>query len=161
MDSTFDAKFDDSGFIEGCENPSQPTYWVSAFLYISWALTYAIPPLLTSNRTLTWGDVMTLDMGRIEGLQFALFSMLSIEALVVYALTDKEGTELSGFLSGLINAMILNFNILFFIVINEYVFKPIICKRSTTSEEESSDSPVTNPSSDAFSYRDHSNSVGL
>eukprot|EP00519_Triparma_laevis_P013771 CAMPEP_0182496570 /NCGR_PEP_ID=MMETSP1321-20130603/5194_1 /TAXON_ID=91990 /ORGANISM="Bolidomonas sp., Strain RCC1657" /LENGTH=159 /DNA_ID=CAMNT_0024700219 /DNA_START=289 /DNA_END=768 /DNA_ORIENTATION=- len=133
MDSTPDAKIDGQGFIERCGNPSHPTWWVSAFLGGSWTLTYVIPPLLPSDRTLTWSDVMNLDMGRIEGLQFTLFSTLSIEALVVYALSDEEGTKLGYFLQGLINAMLLNAALLSLIVAYEYVIKPAIFRPLTRS----------------------------
>ncbi|GMH87010.1 hypothetical protein TrST_g1503 [Triparma strigata] len=161
MDSSPDAKIDDLGYIERCGNPSYPTYWVSSFLAVSWILAYIIPPMMPSHRTLTWGDVMKLDMGRIEGLQFTLFCTLSIEALVMYAVTNEEGTELGDFLQGLMNVMSLNFVILGLFVVYEYIIKPAICRRSTTSEEESSEDPVTNPNSDAFSFGDHSNSIGL
>mmetsp|Transcript_6672 Transcript_6672/g.12050 ORF Transcript_6672/g.12050 Transcript_6672/m.12050 type:complete len:405 (+) Transcript_6672:214-1428(+) len=161
MDSTPDAKIDGLGYIERCGNPSHPTWWVSVFLGISWVLTYVIPPLLPSDRTMTWSNVMNLNMGRIEGLQFILFSTFSILALVMYALTDEDGTELSDFLLGLIKFMLLNFTILLLIVLYEYIIKPAICRRSTTSEEEPSSSPVTNPNSDAFSFADQTNSIGL
>ena len=128
MDSTPDTKIDRQGFIERCGNPSGPTWWVSCFLGVSWFLTYILPPLLPSDRTMTWGDVMTLNMGRIEGLQFTLISTFSILALVVYALTNEEGLELSDFLRGLINVMHLNLITLGLIVIYEYVLKPLICR---------------------------------
>ena len=117
--------------------------------------------MMPSDRTLTWGDVMKLNMGRIEGLQFSLFSTFSIEALVVYALTDEEGKQISNFLQGLISVMALNYVLLILIIIYEYIIKPAICRRSTTSEEEPSSSPVTNPNSDAFSFPDQTNSIGL
>ncbi|GMH90227.1 hypothetical protein TrST_g12950 [Triparma strigata] len=66
MDASPDDKIDEWGYIEGCENPSQPTYMVSAFLATSWTLTYIIPPLLPSHQTMTWSDVMELKMGTIE-----------------------------------------------------------------------------------------------
>ncbi|GMH98279.1 hypothetical protein TrST_g982 [Triparma strigata] len=138
MESTPDAKIDDRGFIEHCGNPSRPTWWVSLFLFVSWYLTYLIPPLLPSDRTPTWGDVMNLNMGRIEGLQFILFSTFSILALVVYALTNKEGTELSEFLQGLINVMGVNGVILLVIVGYEYIIKPAIFRPTTRSHASSS-----------------------
>ncbi|GMI04924.1 hypothetical protein TrVE_jg12139 [Triparma verrucosa] len=152
MDSTPDAKIDEYGNIERCGNPSRPTWWVSAFLAASWYFTYLIPPLLPSDRTLTWSDVMKLDMGRIEGLQFTLFSTFSTLALVVYALTNEEGTELSDFLLGLTNVMALNLAILSLIVGYEYVLKPAICRPITRSNTSSS---VT--SQDAF-HLPHDNS---
>ena len=159
FDSKPDAKIDDSGYIERCGNPSYPTYWVSAFLYVSWFVTYLIPPLLPSDRTLTWSKVMKLDMVRIEGLQFTLFSTFSILALILYALTDEDGTELSDFLQGLINIMNLNVTILFLIVIYEYIIKPAICRPTTTSEEESSS--VTSPNSDAFSFESNGSPINV
>mmetsp|Transcript_6681 Transcript_6681/g.12059 ORF Transcript_6681/g.12059 Transcript_6681/m.12059 type:complete len:402 (+) Transcript_6681:214-1419(+) len=152
MDSTPDAKIDGLGYIERCGNPSHPTWWVSVFLGISWVLTYVIPPLLPSDRTMTWSNVMNLNMGRIEGLQFILFSTFSILALVMYALTDEDGTELSDFLLGLIKFMLLNFTILLLIVLYEYVIKPAICR--PTTRPQASDS-VT--SQDAF-HLPHDNS---
>ena len=156
MDASPDDKLDEQGNIERCGNPSRPTWWVSAFLGLSWVLTYILPPLLSSDRTMTWGDVMKLDMGRIEGLQFILFSTFSIEALVVYALTNEEGTELGDFLQGLINVMFYNFAILLIIVIYEYVIKPAICRPSTRSHASSS---VTSPDSDAFSFESSGNTI--
>ncbi|GMH54829.1 hypothetical protein TL16_g11384 [Triparma laevis f. inornata] len=150
--STPEDKIDDSGNIERCGNPSYPTWWVSAFLSVSWFLTYVIPPLLPSHRTLTWGDVMKLDMGMIEGLQFALFSTLSIEALVLYALIDEDGTQISDFLQGFINVMSLNSFILGFIVVYEHIIKPTLFRPTTRSHAASS---VT--SQDAF-HLPHANS---
>ena len=91
---------------------------------------------------------MKLDMGRIEVLQFILYSTYSVEALVLYALTNEEGAELSEFLERLIQIMFWNFIILMLIVVYEYVIKPAICRPSTRSHASSS---VTSPNSDAFS----------
>ena len=156
MDSTFDAKIDDRAFIERCGNPSQPTWWVSAFLAVSWWLTYALSPVLPSHRTPTWSDVMNLNMGRIEGLQFILFSNFSILTLVLYALTNEEGTELIDFLQGLINVMAINVTILLFIVVYEYVIKPAIFRPTTRPQAPPS---VTSPNSDAFSFESSGNTI--
>ncbi|GMH99129.1 hypothetical protein TrVE_jg1626 [Triparma verrucosa] len=156
MDSTPDAKIDELGFIERCGNPSSPTYMVSAFLAISWGLTYILPPLLPSDRTMTWSDVMKLNMGRIEGLQFILFSTSSILALVLNALTDEEGKEISDFLLGLINVMLLNIAILGSIVLYEYILKPAICRPSTRPQASPS---VTSPNSDTFSFESSGNTI--
>ena len=110
--------------------------------------------MLPSHRTLTWSDVMKLDMERFEGLQFTLFSTFSIEALVMYALTDEDGSELSDFLQGLINVMFFNFCTLALIALYEYVLKPAIC-RSTTRPHASSS--VT--SQDAFHLPDASSNT--
>ena len=87
---------------------------------------------------MTWSNVMNLNMGRIEGLQFILFSSFSILALVMYALTNEEGTELSDFLQGLINVMGVNIALLGLIVLYEYVIKPAICRPTTRSHASSS-----------------------
>ena len=156
MESTPDAKFDEWGNIKRCGNPSQPTFWVSIFLAVSWGLTYLIPPLLPSDRTMTWSNVMNLNMGRIEGLQFILFSTFSILALVMYALTNEEGTELSDFLQGLINVILYNFFILGLIVLYEYVLKPAIFRPTTRPQASPT---VTSPNSDAFSFDSTGNSI--
>ncbi|GMI02595.1 hypothetical protein TrVE_jg13793 [Triparma verrucosa] len=158
MDSIPDAKIDNLGYIESCGNPSKPTVWVSAFLAVSWGLTYVLPHLLPSDRTLSWGDVMKLDMGRIEGLRFTLFSMLSIEALVMYAMTDEDGTEVSEFLNGLITVMLLNGAILSLFVAYEYVLKPAIFRPTTRPHASAS---VTSPNSDAFSFESSGNTINV
>ena len=144
MNSSPDAKIDVGGHIERCGNPSHPTLWVSDFLGLSWVLTYLLPPLLPSDRIPTWGDVMKLNMGRLEGLQFTLFFMFTIEAPVLYALTNEEGTKLSNFLHGLIFVMIINGTLLLVLNLYEYVLKPI-CRPTTRPHASSS---VT--SEDAF-----------
>ena len=100
---------------------------------------------------------MKLDIGRIEGLQFTLFSTLSIEALVLYALTNEEGTELSDFLQGLINVMIMNLAILALIDLYEYALKPAICRPTTLSQ--ASSSVTSSPNSDAFSFESSGNTI--
>jgi len=138
MNSSPDDKVDDLGFIERCGNPSHPTYWVSAFLFTSWFLTYLIPPLLPGHRTLTWGDVMKLNMGWIEGLQFALFSTFALVSLVLYALTNEEGGELNDSLQGLVNVAILNYGFLGLLVIYKHIVEPTICRPSTRSHASTS-----------------------
>ncbi|GMH91634.1 hypothetical protein TL16_g12110 [Triparma laevis f. inornata] len=148
MDSKPEDELDENGHIKSCQNPSEPTIWVSYFLLASWVLSVLIPPLLPSDRTLTWSDVMKLDLGsRIEELQFTLFCMFSIEALIMYSLTNSEGEEMDNFLGGLVIIMLLNFSSLAFIVLYEYVIKPLICKSSTRATNSPS---VMNP--DAFNF---------
>ncbi|GMH57721.1 hypothetical protein TL16_g02450 [Triparma laevis f. inornata] len=149
MDSKYDDDLDELGFIKRCQNPSFPTFLVSIFLAMSWCLTYLLPPLLPSDRTLTWSEVMKLNLGsRIEGLQFTLFCTLSMEALVIYSLTDDKGGEVNDFLQGLIGIMFYNFCILGLIVVYEYVIKPAICKPSTRAASSS----VTHP--DSFHFQE-------
>ncbi|GMH94386.1 hypothetical protein TrVE_jg4892 [Triparma verrucosa] len=156
MESSSDDKLDEKGNIERCGNPTYPTLWVSVFLGTSWWLTYLIPPLLPSDRILTWDNVMKLNMSRLEGLQFALFSTLSVEALVLYALTNEEGTEISDFLQGLINIMWLNYTLLALIVFYEYVIKPAICRSSPANARTSIAN--LNPENN-FSFSDNSSTI--
>ena len=154
MDSTPDVKLDEDGNIKRCGNPSKPTFWVSFFLGVSWVLTYIVPPLLPSDRTMIWSKVMKLNMGRIEGLQFTLFFMNTIEALVLYALTNEEGTKLSNFLHGLILVMIINGILLLVLNLYEYVLKPI-CRPTTRPQA----SPTVT-SQDAFHLpQDNNNTI--
>ncbi|GMH48800.1 hypothetical protein TL16_g00377 [Triparma laevis f. inornata] len=131
-------ELDEFGNLKRCQNPSRPTLWVSIFLMMSWVLTYLITPLLPSDRALTWSDVMKLNMSRMEGLQFTLFCTFSMEALVMYSLTDDEGGKVNDFLNGLIDTMVVNFAILVLIVLYEHIIKPAICKPSTRSASSSS-----------------------
>ncbi|GMH76024.1 hypothetical protein TL16_g06946 [Triparma laevis f. inornata] len=151
MDSKPDDELDEWGNIKRCQNPSFPTFWVSVFLAMSWGLTYLLPPLLPSERTLSWNDVMKLNLGsRMEGLQFTLFCTYSMEALVIYSLTNDEGGEVNEFLNGLIDTMIINFGILGFIVVYEYVIKPAICKPSSRTDHDDD-----NDSGDSFNFQEN------
>lgn len=155
MNSKPEVELDERGFIKICQNPTLPTNFVSLYLATSWFLTYVVPPLLPSDRTLTWSDVMKLDMGKVEGLQFTLFCTFSMEALVAYALTDNEGGELNDLLGGLILIIQINASIFAIIALYEHVFKPAICKSSTRSHASSS---VTSPDN-SFSFQENALSV--
>ena len=158
-DSEVDEDFYDY-YSEQCANPTQPTIFVTIFLFVSWLLTYVVPPLLPTDRVLTWGDVMKLRMGMVEGLQFTLFSALSLEALLMFALTDDDGAEINykdgDLLSTLFIIMQCNFFILVFIVIYQYVLKPLICRPSTRPHASSS---VTSTNSDAFSFDSNNSTI--
>lgn len=54
-DSEEDEDFYDY-YYEQCRNPALPTRLVTWFLFVSWLLTYVVPPLLPSDRVLTWGN---------------------------------------------------------------------------------------------------------
>jgi len=99
---------------------------------------------------------MKLEMGKVEGLQFILFSTLAMEALLTYALTNEEGTELSGFLLGLLNVMLVNGVFLLLFALYEYILKPAIFRPTTRNQ--ASDS-VVGPNSDAFSFESSSNVI--
>ncbi|GMI12524.1 hypothetical protein TrLO_g12973 [Triparma laevis f. longispina] len=126
------------------------TLYVSIFIAVSWALTYIIPPLLPSDRTLTWSDVMKFKMGRVEMLVFILFTALSVDALVMYALTNEEGPELSDFVIILFVTMGLNAGVLVLIVVFQYAIKPLICKPPNRAAASSS---ITH--SDSFNFQEN------
>ncbi|GMH47387.1 hypothetical protein TrLO_g2693 [Triparma laevis f. longispina] len=152
MDLKPDDELDKYGHFRRCQNPSKPTLLVSFFLLLSWLLTYIIPPLLPSDRALTWSNVMKLSMNRMEGLQFTLFCTLSMEALVIYSQTDNEGGKVNDFLEGLIGIIMgSNFLILLLIVIYEYILKPLICKPSTRTAASSSSATRPDDSFDIYS----------
>jgi hypothetical protein len=81
---------------------------------------------------------MELNMGRVEGLLFTLFSTLSIEALVLYALTSEEGTKLNKFLEYLISVIIVHSLFLGFIVVYDLTpsaSNPPVATPSTHSKQ--------------------------
>ena len=126
MDSKPEDELDENGYIKRCQNPF-PTYFVSGFLGVSWQLTYIIPPLLPSDRILTWSVT---------------------EVLVVYSLTNDEEGEVNDFLGGVIDIMKWNFFILALIIVYEQKIKPAICKPSACAAPSS----VTHP--DSFHFQD-------
>ena len=98
---------------------------------------------------------MKLNMGKIEGLLFTFFCTFSMEALVIYSLTNNEGREVNDFLLRLIMTMILNFFILALIIAYEHVVKPLIYKPSSMTASSS----VTHP--DSFHFQDSGLSINV
>ncbi|GMH48716.1 hypothetical protein TL16_g00352 [Triparma laevis f. inornata] len=105
---------------------------------------------MPSDRTLTWSDVMKFKMGRVEMLVFILFTALSVDALVMYALTNEEGPELSDFVIILFVTMGLNAGVLVLIVVFQYAIKPLICKPPNRAAASSS---ITH--SDSFNFQEN------
>lgn len=122
-------------------------------LFASWLLICLIPPVVPSNRTLTWSEVMKLKMGWVELLVFTLFCTFSVEALVVYVLTNDEGSEISVYLGVWITCVHFNWLIFIFVVMYQYAIKPLICKSSTHTASSS----VTNP--DSFNFQENALSI--
>ncbi|GMH61765.1 hypothetical protein TrLO_g7558 [Triparma laevis f. longispina] len=129
-----------------CQNPSWPTVWVSVFLMTSWWLTHLLPPMLPSNRALTWNGVVKRSMNRVEGLHFTLFCTFSMEALMVYSLTDNEGGGTNDFLDCLIDIMFWSLFALIDIVVYEHLLKPLVCQPSSRTAASS----VTTRPDDSF-----------
>ncbi|GMI00249.1 hypothetical protein TrLO_g11328 [Triparma laevis f. longispina] len=86
-------------------------------------------------------------MGVFEGFHFFVFFTFSIEALVLYALTDDEGSVMNEILEGLVVVAILNWFVLIVFTFIEYILKPHICRPSTRANLSSSVS-----STDAFHF---------
>ncbi|GMH88227.1 hypothetical protein TrST_g10302 [Triparma strigata] len=154
-----DIKIDNLGFVQSCRNPSQPTFMVSAFLFTSWALTYVVEPLLPGERTLTWSNVMKLEMKRAEALIFSLLSTLSVGTLVIYALTNEEGEEISESLAQLCGIMTANSICLAFVVAYQYIISPFIYKAFNRSQTSSEEEAATSPNPDAVSFANTSTTI--
>lgn len=102
-------------------------------------------------------------MNRVEGLQFTLFCIISMQAIVMYALTDVmgvtddkgdgEGEETYEYMELFMEIVDYSVSALFCIIALEYLFKAICCcKRRNPS---SSSKPMA-MNADTFDYNPNS-----
>ncbi|GMH49785.1 hypothetical protein TL16_g00614 [Triparma laevis f. inornata] len=155
-------ELDELGHIKQCGNVVKLTYYISIFLLMSWIMIVVVPPML-GKKGLTWSSAMHLDMGRVEGLQFTLFCIISMQAIVMYALTDVmgvtddkgdgEGEETYEYMELFMEIVDYSVSALFGIIALEYLFKAIrCCKRRNPS---SSSKPMA-MNADTFDYNPNS-----
>ena len=139
--------------LKQCGNPTMPSIMISIFLYFTWVLGYLIPPLLHGKKMMTWPDVMAIRMGKVEGTQFMLFGATATISLILFANTDEDGGDFTPFLQYLTVDYIITILSLIFLVLYEYIVKPLLFPSSTSSKTAiSDDQELHNP--DSFNVRD-------
>ena len=124
---------DESPLYEQCGNPLSPTYQINTLLFMMWALAYLAAPLMKDRKTKTWGDVMVLKMGKIEGLQFSLGSILGTVTWVEFATLNEDGESLSDFMNTLVGLFKLFFFSLLFLVLFDIFIRPRLCPSSSSA----------------------------
>ncbi|GMH68258.1 hypothetical protein TrLO_g10150 [Triparma laevis f. longispina] len=128
-----------------CGNPLWPSFYVSCFLMVTWFITYYYNSL-PHTKTLSWDDVMLIRMEKVQGVQLVLFTILAIQVLFLYALTDEDGGELkfshilstvffdtegvTNFMTGLLLSTEIIFELLALFIFCNWI-KPVICRQST------------------------------
>ncbi|GMH60075.1 hypothetical protein TrST_g7694 [Triparma strigata] len=142
--------------LKQCGNPTMPSIFVSLFLFFTWFLGYIIPPLISGRKTMTWADVMAIQMSKVEGTQFMLFGTAATITLILFANTDESGGDFNPFLQYLTAGYLTTIVSLLFLVLYEYVVKPLLFPSSASSA--TSDSDIENANSlnsiDSFNVRD-------
>mmetsp|Transcript_14638 Transcript_14638/g.29845 ORF Transcript_14638/g.29845 Transcript_14638/m.29845 type:complete len:437 (+) Transcript_14638:157-1467(+) len=132
---------DESPLYEQCGNPLIPTFQINMLLFMAWFLAYVCAPLMKDRKTKTWGDVMVLKMGKMEGFQFSLGSILGTVAWVEFATLNEGGELMTDFMQTLITLFILFFYSLCALVLFDIFVRPRLCPSSatTTSAENDND----------------------
>ncbi|GMH61321.1 hypothetical protein TrST_g6686 [Triparma strigata] len=144
--------------LKQCGNPTMPSILVSNFLSFTWGLGYLIPPLLSGRKTMTWADVMAIRMSKVDGTQFMLFGTTATITLILFANTDESGGDFNPFLQYLTAGFMLTIASLAFLVLYEYIIKPLLFPSSASST--TSDSDINNnhhqhsQNNDSFNVRD-------
>jgi len=135
---------DESPLREQCGNPLIPTYQINMLLCMVWFIAYVCAPLMMDRKTKTWGDVMVLKMGKMEGFQFSLGSILSTVAWVQFATLNEGGEPITDFMKTLIGLFTLFFFSLLFLVLFDVFVRPRLCPSSfsattTTPDDDNND----------------------
>ena len=124
---------DESPLYEQCGNPLRPTYHITNLLFMAWFLAYVCAPLMKDKKTKTWGDVMVLKMGKMEGFQFSLGCILSTVAWVQFATLNEDGEPLTDFMNTLMHLSALFFFSLFILVFFDIFVRPYLCPSSSSA----------------------------
>ena len=140
---------DESPLYEQCGNPLSPTYQINMLLLMVWFLAYFCAPLIKDMKTKTWGDMMVLKMGKMEGFQFSLGSILGTVTWVEFAFLNEDGESITDFMATFGNLFHLFYWSLTALVIFDIIVRPRLCPSSATT--------TSNDDNDAISLS-HSNS---
>ena len=124
---------DESPLWEQCGNPLRPTLQINMLLSMMWALAYLAAPLMKDRKTKTWGDVMVLKMGRMEGMQFSLGSILGTVAWVEFASINEGGESITDFMRMLYYVFNLFFGSLGSLVLFDIFVRPRLCPSSSSA----------------------------
>ena len=132
---------DESPLFEQCGNPIVPTGHINCLLFMMWLLAYVAAPLIKDRKTKTWGDMMVLKMGKMEGFQFSLGSMLCTVAWVEFATLNEDRESMTDFMNALYYLFALFFSSLASLVLFDIFARPYLCPSSaaTTSDENDND----------------------
>ena len=124
---------DDEAIDEECGNHLIPTKYIGSLLSVTWALSSWFGPLLKKAKSVTWGDLMVLNMGKMEALLFGLFGLASATGWVMFASLEEDRERLTDYIRWLGRI----FNAFFYSLIVTLIFnifvKSRLCPSSTSS----------------------------
>jgi len=92
-------------------------------------------------------DVIKVRFDRMEGVQFALFGLLSVLALLLFSFTNEDGSEATPYLWSLGGLFTFSILILLILLVYEFIVKPYFFSSSATRD---GTSPSTVSSPDSF-----------
>ena len=78
----------------------------------------------------TWRDIMLLKMGKMEGVEFILFSLMSVAAWLLFANTSEDGEAMTNLISTLIGLFLVFFYTLAAVLIFDVIIRPRLCTSS-------------------------------
>ena len=94
----------------------------------------------------------------MEGIQFSLYWLLSVLAVVLFSLTDEDGNALTTYMIYLCGLFLLAFFSLLFLTLYDVLIKPRLFPSSTTRDESF---PSTISSPESFSIASEGLPTGL
>ncbi|GMH85890.1 hypothetical protein TrST_g11636 [Triparma strigata] len=129
---------------ERCSNPIFPSFCILFLASITWQVTFFGGPTKEDTGTLTWYDILKLNMPVLRGTQLIAFGACSTLALVLFSLTDIGGAEIHLNLNSPLFTVLILFVFSIFIIcwieIYEAHIHPLIYPHTATTRDDSTGS---------------------
>jgi len=144
------AASDSDAIFKQAGNPILPSNYISCLIALSWIFGRLLPPINKNARQLTWRDIMSLKMDRVEGSKFSLFGVASTVVVLMFSLLDEEGSELSPIMNALRFVYLMAMLFLIILINVEAFVIPLICPKSRSLALSSSSDPNNDDIINAF-----------
>jgi hypothetical protein len=108
-----------------CANPIFPTICIMILLTNTWAIAYVKSPVNRVGHSTTLHDIIALRMPVARGAQLVAFGACAVLALVLFSVTDEEGSEMTPILGTLMSLLGSCLLLAVLIDIGEVYIKPL------------------------------------
>jgi hypothetical protein len=109
-----------------CANPIFPTMCIMVLLTNTWAIAYVKSPVNKAGHNTTFHDLVALRMPMARGAQLVAFGACGVIALVLFSITDEQGSEMSPLLGSLMALLGGSLVVAVLIDVFEVYVKPLV-----------------------------------
>jgi hypothetical protein len=127
-----------------CANPIFPTICIMLLLTNTWAIAYVKSPVNNTYRghSTTLNDIIALRMPLARGAQLVSFGACAVLALVLFSVTDEDGSEMTPVLGFLMSSLGFSLLVAVLIDIAEVYLKPLFFP-ATNKEDDMTETETT------------------